>query len=53
VALTPGARFRAALAEETPLQIVDAINATHPLMARQIGYQAFERRLDALFAGKR
>jgi methylisocitrate lyase len=30
-----GARFRAALAEEQPLQIVGAINANHALMARR------------------
>jgi methylisocitrate lyase len=40
VPLSPGAQFRAALAEERPLQIVGAINANHALMARQIGYRA-------------
>lgn len=35
-----GARFRAALSEETPLQIVGTINAIHALMARQVGYRA-------------
>ena len=38
--LSPGARFRAALAEEKPLQIVGAINANHALMAQRVGYRA-------------
>lgn len=38
--MSPGARFRAALKEEKPLQIVGAINANHALMARQVGYKA-------------
>jgi methylisocitrate lyase len=37
---SPGARFRAALKEERPLQIVGAINANHALMAQQVGYKA-------------
>jgi methylisocitrate lyase len=37
---SPGARFRAALKEEEPLQIVGAINANHALLARQVGYKA-------------
>ena len=37
---SPGARFRAALKEEKPLQIVGAINANHALMAKQVGYRA-------------
>ncbi|GAB4465780.1 MAG: methylisocitrate lyase [Burkholderiaceae bacterium] len=39
-ASTPGARFRAALNEETPLQIVGAINANHALLAKRVGYRA-------------
>ena len=35
-----GARFRAALAAERPLQIVGTINANHALMARRVGYRA-------------
>ena len=35
-----GARFRAALAEETPLQVVGAITAYAGLMARRVGYRA-------------
>jgi len=37
---SPGARFRAALNEEKPLQIVGTINANHALMASQVGYRA-------------
>lgn len=39
-ALTPGARFRATLKDEKPLQIVGTINANHALMAKQVGYRA-------------
>ena len=35
-----GARFRAALAAETPLQIVGTINAYTALMAKEVGYKA-------------
>jgi methylisocitrate lyase len=37
---TAGERFRAALAAESPLQIVGAINANHALLAGQAGYRA-------------
>ena len=37
---SPGARFRAALALERPLQIVGAINANHALLAQRAGYRA-------------
>ena len=37
---TAGARFRAALAVENPLQIVGAINALSALMAEQAGFRA-------------
>ena len=37
---SPGARFRAALATERPLQIVGAINANHALLAQRAGYRA-------------
>lgn len=37
---TPGQRFRSALQEENPLQIVGAINANHALLARRAGYRA-------------
>jgi methylisocitrate lyase len=35
-----GARFRAALASEKPLQIIGAINAYHAMLATQTGYKA-------------
>jgi methylisocitrate lyase len=35
-----GARFRAALAEEKPLQIIGAINAYHAMLATQSGFKA-------------
>lgn len=38
--MTPGTKFRAALAEEKPLQIVGTINAYTALLAKQVGYQA-------------
>lgn len=37
---SPGARFRAALEQERPLQIVGTINANHALMATKVGYRA-------------
>ena len=36
----PSAAFRRALADESPLQIVGAINANHALLARRAGYRA-------------
>ena len=38
--MTAGERFRQALTEEHPLQIVGAINAFAALMAQQVGYRA-------------
>jgi methylisocitrate lyase len=35
-----GARFRAALAAERPLQVIGTINAYHALMAQRVGYRA-------------
>jgi methylisocitrate lyase len=37
---SPGARLRAALAEERPLQIVGAVNAYHARLAERVGYRA-------------
>ena len=37
---TAGQKFREALAQEKPLQIVGAINANHALMAKRVGYRA-------------
>ena len=38
--LTAGARFRAALAAEKPLQVIGAINANHALLAQRAGFRA-------------
>ncbi|TVQ68989.1 methylisocitrate lyase [Nitrincola schmidtii] len=38
--LTAGARFRKALQENNPLQIVGTINAYHAMMATRVGHQA-------------
>ncbi len=38
--MSAGARFRQALAEETPLQIVGTIVAYHALLARRVGFRA-------------
>jgi methylisocitrate lyase len=38
--MTPGAKFRAALKAERPLQIPGAINAYHATLARDSGYKA-------------
>jgi methylisocitrate lyase len=35
-----GSRFRAALAAETPLQVIGAINANHALLAKRAGFRA-------------
>ncbi len=37
---TAGARFRQALAAESPLQVIGAINANHALLAERAGYRA-------------
>jgi len=38
--LSAGQRFRQALAEEQPLQVVGAINANHALLAQRAGFKA-------------
>ena len=38
--ISAGARFRAAIAAEKPLQIIGAINAYHAMLATQTGYKA-------------
>lgn len=38
--ITAGARFRAAINEEKPLQIIGAINAYHAMLATQSGFKA-------------
>ena len=37
---SPGARFKQALGEEVPLQIIGTINANHALLAKRAGYRA-------------
>jgi methylisocitrate lyase len=37
---TPGQRFRDAVAQEHPLQVVGAINANHALLAKRAGFNA-------------
>ncbi|MGQ0547498.1 MAG: methylisocitrate lyase [Betaproteobacteria bacterium] len=37
---TPGERFREALRQEKPLQVIGAICAYHALMAKRVGYKA-------------
>jgi methylisocitrate lyase len=38
--MSPGAKFRIALKDEKPLQVVGAINAYHAILARASGYRA-------------
>lgn len=38
--LSPGQRFRNAIAEEKPLQVIGAINANHALLAKRAGFKA-------------
>src|SRR5882762_11417022 len=38
--MTPGAKFRRALKEEKPLQVVGAINAYHAILAKASGFKA-------------
>jgi methylisocitrate lyase len=38
--VSSGKRFREALAQEKPLQVVGTINAYHALMAKRVGYRA-------------
>ncbi len=38
--LSPGAKFRQAVADESPLQLVGAVNAYHAMMAQEVGYKA-------------
>lgn len=40
ITLTPGAKFRQALREENPLQIIGTVNAYTAIMAEQTGYRA-------------
>src|SRR5690349_23495330 len=38
--ISPGAAFRKAVKEESPLQVVGAINANHALLAKRAGFKA-------------
>ncbi|HEU5178005.1 MAG TPA: methylisocitrate lyase, partial [Burkholderiales bacterium] len=38
--MSAGDKFRKAVKEEKPLQIVGTINANHALMAKRVGYRA-------------
>ena len=38
--MTPGSKFREAIKEEKPLQVIGAICAYHALMAKRVGYKA-------------
>jgi methylisocitrate lyase len=38
--MSAGAKFRKAVAEEKPLQIIGTINANHALMAKRVGYKS-------------
>src|ERR1700686_1158605 len=38
--MTPGAKFRQALKEEKPLQVVGAMNAYHAILAKASGFKA-------------
>ena len=40
VVKSPGVAFRAALASESPLQVIGAINANHALLAQRAGFRA-------------
>lgn len=46
-----GAKFRAALTQESPLQIVGTINANHALLAKQAGFKAIYLSGGGLSAG--
>ena len=46
-----GARFRAAIEAEKPLQIIGAVNAYHALMAQDVGFKALYLSGGALSAG--
>lgn len=37
---SPGAKFRKALTEESPLQVIGTINANHALLAKRAGFKA-------------
>src|SRR5690606_33925997 len=48
---TPGQRFRQALAEEKPLQVIGAINADHASLVKRAGFKAIYLYGGAVHAG--
>ena len=48
---SPGARFRAALKEERPLQIPGAVNANRALLAKRAGFRAIDLSGGGVSAG--
>ncbi len=48
---SPGARFRAALAAESPLQVIGTINANHALLAQRAGFKAIDLSGGGVAAG--
>ena len=50
---TAGAKFKQALADEKPLQIVGTINANHALLAKRAGYRAIYLSGGGVAAGRR
>ena len=38
--MSPGKKFRAALTQESPLQVIGTVNAYTALLAKQAGYRA-------------
>ena len=51
IEISAGAKFRMALTQESPLQIVGAINANHALLAKQTGFRAIYLLGGGLAAG--
>src|SRR5258708_4541661 len=49
--MTPGAKFRQALKDEKPLQVVGAVNAYHAILARASGFRAFSTPGGGVAAG--
>ena len=49
--ISPGAAFKKALAEESPLQIIGTINANHALLAKRAGYRAIDLSGGGVAAG--
>ncbi len=48
---TPGQLFRQALKDESPLQVIGAINANHALLAKRAGYRAIHLSGGGVAAG--